>query len=285
MTNRVSLAELTSAEIRLRPAEAVAIVAEICRQNLARVLPGIPSPGVIRLLRDGGIAIDGPVRASHDDVARAATLLNTLLPDFDAAPEFRASGALRLLVARAMGTLDLPPFQSLEDFTVALSRFTTLDARETVLALFRAWEDAQSAETTLPSTSLTPRAMSGRPAGGAQSLGLGGRRPIGAARCLGLRRMAMGGVPHGPSGGTVRAGGPAAAHRLLRPARPLRPSAASTSDPAPRVIRAAAYSPAFGPGAALYFHEQSGRASVLKVARPAAAARSRTSRASSTTAR
>jgi Tol biopolymer transport system component len=37
-------------------------------------------------------------------------------------------------------------------------------------------------------------------------------------------------------------------------------------DPSPRVIRASAYSPAFGPDAALYFHEQQGGASVLKVA-------------------
>src|SRR5688572_27861494 len=149
MVNRVSLAELASAEIRLRPAEAVALVSEICRQNLAHVLPGIPSPGVVRLLRDGGIAIEGPVRASHDDVAGAAALLNALLPGFEAAPEFRASGALRLLIARALGTLDLPPFGSLEDFTVALARFTTLDSSDTAKAVFKAWEDATASNAVV----------------------------------------------------------------------------------------------------------------------------------------
>jgi Tol biopolymer transport system component len=37
-------------------------------------------------------------------------------------------------------------------------------------------------------------------------------------------------------------------------------------DPTPRVIRASAYSPAFGPDSALYFHEPRGGASVLRVA-------------------
>jgi hypothetical protein len=142
MINRVSLAELASAQIRLRPPEAVALVSEICRQNLAGIVPGIPSAAVIRLLPDGGLTIEGPVRASHNDVAGAATLLSTLLPGFDAPPEFRASGGLRLLIARALGTLDLPPFQSLEDFTAALARFTTLDATVTAATLFKVWQNA-----------------------------------------------------------------------------------------------------------------------------------------------
>ena len=48
MTTRVSLAELAAADIPLRPDEAVAIIAEICRQYASGRLPGIPSAGVIR---------------------------------------------------------------------------------------------------------------------------------------------------------------------------------------------------------------------------------------------
>lgn len=287
MANHVSLAELSSEELRLRPAEAVAIVAEICRQNLARVLPGIPSPGVIRLLRDGGIAIEGPVRASHDDVARAATLLETLLPGFDAAPEFRASGALRLLIARALGSLDLPPFQSLEDFTAALSRFTTLDARETASALFRAWETAQTAardRATAGVSSLSllgeaPEAWPGEPAEApthrwrwafaavallcvsafagwqwAES-GMAGLAPARAASTEARPADVGPEVTGPPAEVTSVAGEP--------PSEPVVPASRNVSA---RVIRASAYSPAFGPGAALYFHEQHGRTSVLKVA-------------------
>ena len=307
MLNHVSLAELASADIRLRPAEAVAIVAEVCRQNLARVLPGIPSPGVIRLLRDGGIAIEGPVRASHDDVARAATLLNAVLPGFDAAPEFRASGALRLLIARALGTLDLPPFESLEDFTVALARFTTLDAGVTAKALFRAWEDAvaasrevvpvavaaaPAAEVPYSTVPLEPAAVVERASTGRARWGWA----VGTAALLAI--SAFGGWQWAESRMSVAPEAPTATVQTppppvqtpptvaaqAAPAEPLpapvqtpaaepAPAAAPASaaisalDASPRIIRAAAYSPAFGPGAALYFHEQRGGASVLKVAR------------------
>ena len=55
MTTRVSLAELAAADIPLRPDEAVAIIAEICRQYASGRLPGIPSAGVIRLTSDGAV--------------------------------------------------------------------------------------------------------------------------------------------------------------------------------------------------------------------------------------
>jgi hypothetical protein len=275
MTNRVSLAELASAQIRLRPAEAVALVAEICRQNLAHILPGIPSPGVIRLLRDGGIAIEGPVRASHDDVAGAAALLNTLLPGFEAAPEFRASGALRLLIARAQRTLDLPPFESLEDFTVALARFSAADARETVAALFKAWEDASVAsDRALPSrpepvfmaAALEPQRESRvvpRVAWAAAVAGLLALSAFTGWKWTDSRMREAAPVPapiEVPA--VVATGGPAAP---VEEKDPIEPALGRSA----RVIRASAYSPAFGPDAALYFHEQHGAASVLKVAHTA----------------
>jgi hypothetical protein len=303
MITHVSLAELASADIRLRPAEAVAIVSEVCRQNLAHVLPGIPSPGVVRLLRDGGIAIEGPVRASHDDVARAATLLNALLPGFDAAPEFRASGALRLLIARALRTLDLPPFDSLEDFTVALARFTTLDAADTAAALFRAWEDAAAAasheqpalaEVPLLRPAAVPAAELDRaPAARTRWAWAAATAALLAISAFAGWQWAESRMADDPSARAAAVQPPpptvtaeSAAREPLpqpvtepsvppvavapAPAPPASSAPASTpetaGDPSPRIIRASAYSPAFGPGAALYFHEQRGGASVLKVA-------------------
>jgi hypothetical protein len=145
MTTRVSLAELAASDIRLRPGEAVAIVSAICDQHMAGTIPGIPSPGVIRLTRGGDVLAEGPITTSRDDVARAALLLNDLLSGFDGLPEYRASGALRLVIARALGTIDLPPYASLPDFCSALSRFATHEVRDVAQGLFTAWERAHAA--------------------------------------------------------------------------------------------------------------------------------------------
>ena len=66
---------------------------------------------------------------------RAAHLLDALLPGFDAPAEFRVPGALRLVVARALGTLDLPPYESLAGFAEALTRFGTDDLQGVVRKL------------------------------------------------------------------------------------------------------------------------------------------------------
>lgn len=142
MPNRVSLAELAVSDIRLRPSEAVTIVSWICAQHIGGTLPGIPSPGVIRLTRDGDLIIEGPITTAQDTVTRAALLLADLLPSADGLPEYRASGALRLVVARGHGSIDVPSYGSLEEFRAALSRFGNEDVHEVARALFCAWERA-----------------------------------------------------------------------------------------------------------------------------------------------
>ena len=285
MTNRISLADLAAAGIRLRPAEAVAVVSEICRQNLARILPGIPSPGVIRLLRDGGLAIEGPVRASHDDVAGAAALLDTVLPGSDTTPEFRASGGLRLLIARGLGTLDLPPFASLEDFTVALARFTTLDAGDTAAALFKSWENATDAaivpfEPELeishadadrdPHLALLDSDLAPRRSRIAWAIGVVALLAVSAFAGWEWTAVHMRPSPAPPPAASASLPEPTTS--TPAPVSSIGTAAGTFGTPAPalgrsaRVLRASAYSPAFGPDAALYFHEQRDGASVLKVA-------------------
>jgi hypothetical protein len=97
----VSLADLAAAGVRLRPVEAVTIVRELLLQVARDQVPGVPSAHVIRLSPSGSVFIEGPVAAGGRSLARAAQLLETLLPGFDASPEFRAPGALRLVIARA----------------------------------------------------------------------------------------------------------------------------------------------------------------------------------------
>ena len=106
-------------------------------------LPGIPSAHVIRFSADGEILIEGPV-AAGESVDRAARLLETMLPGFDAPPELRVPGALRLVLARALGTLDLPAYKTLGEFSDALGRFTAADIQGTVREFVSGWSTAVS---------------------------------------------------------------------------------------------------------------------------------------------
>jgi hypothetical protein len=128
----VPLVELAAA-VPLEPLEAVTIVREVLRRVLEDELPGVPSAHVIRLSHSGELSIEGPIAANGSTVGRAAQLLETLLPPFDA--HIRVPGALRLIVGRALGTLDLPPYQSLEAFADALARFGAIDPAECVRQL------------------------------------------------------------------------------------------------------------------------------------------------------
>jgi hypothetical protein len=147
MTARVSLAELASAGFVLHSAEAAAIVVEVCRQFSSGQVLGIPSAPVIRLTPDGGVVAEGPITTDHPPLPKAAHLLNDLLPPFGA--PYRVPGGLRLIVARALGTVDLPAFESLDDFSSAVARFAADDLTSTALKLYRAW-DAQVVEKTDP---------------------------------------------------------------------------------------------------------------------------------------
>ena len=155
MTSRVSLTELAAAGIRLRPVEAVTLVSEICRQDAAGELRGIPSPSVIRITRDGQVVAEGPMTTNQDAVRCTAHLLNVFVGGFDAPPEYRASGALQIIIARALGTLDLPCYDSLDAFCAALSRFATLDVRDAARDLFKDWM-----RTRMPRASIAPLTIS-----------------------------------------------------------------------------------------------------------------------------
>jgi hypothetical protein len=93
----------------------------------------VPSAQVVRVCSSGAITVEGPVAADGHELGRAAHLLESLLPGF-AAP-VRVPGALRLIIARALGTLDLPPYASLHEFAEALDRFAAPDPEECMRAL------------------------------------------------------------------------------------------------------------------------------------------------------
>src|SRR5262245_41916040 len=119
--SRVSLAELKTAGVAIPAEDAAAIVREICRRNTSGALQGIPEPQGIRLSRDGAIKVDGPLKTEAPILA-AAALVEHLASE--------TPGALRLMLARAAGLLDLPPFATLEEFAAGLDRFAPIDARD-----------------------------------------------------------------------------------------------------------------------------------------------------------
>jgi cytoskeletal protein RodZ len=145
----VSLADLSAAGLRLRPLEAVTIARELTLRVSRGDLAGVPSAHVIRFTADGDIIVEGPVAAGRS-VERAARLLEAMLPGFDAPPEFRVPGALRLVLARALGVLDLPPYRTLDGFAHALARFAAEDAVATVRDLVSGWCAAVEAEEPPP---------------------------------------------------------------------------------------------------------------------------------------
>jgi Helix-turn-helix domain/WD40-like Beta Propeller Repeat len=141
----ISLADLSAAGVQLRPYEAVTIVRELLVQVARGDVAGVPSAHVIRLSGTGFVSVEGPVAAGGRPVLRAAQLLDSLLPASDAGKEFRVPGGLKLVLARALGTLDLPPFPSLESFAEALGRFGATNASAVITDLVNAWADIAAA--------------------------------------------------------------------------------------------------------------------------------------------
>ena len=172
----VSFAELAAAGVTVRPLEAVTIVRELALRVARGELPGVPSAHVVRLFASGIVSVEGPIAADSRAVARAAHLLDTLLPPFNAPAEPRVPGALRLVLARALGSLDLPPYSSLDSFAEALSRFGSEDPEGTVRALVA----RHSLSTT--ASRRAPRAPALGPEGSADVYQLTLREGSGTAR-------------------------------------------------------------------------------------------------------
>lgn len=139
--HNTSIADLSAAGLRLRAVEAVTIARALTLRAHRGELPGIPSSTVLRFTADGDVVCEGPVAAGQS-VERAGRLLESLLPGFDAPPEFRVPGALRLIVARALGTLDLPPYDTLDTFADAIARFGADDMATLIRGLVRTWRAA-----------------------------------------------------------------------------------------------------------------------------------------------
>ena len=130
MLSRIKILPLPAlaAAAPLDHVEAVTIVREVADRVVRGELPGVPSAHVIRLSETGMLHVEGPIAADGSDVRRAVQLLEALLAN-PGSPA-RLPGALRLVIGRALGTLDLPPYPSLATLSEALVRFSAVDAPE-----------------------------------------------------------------------------------------------------------------------------------------------------------
>lgn len=156
----ISLADLSAAGIRLRPDEAVTLAHQLTLQVIRGDVAGVPSPHVIRLSASGAVSVEGPVAADGRSVGHAAQLLEALLPP--AGPEtstVRLPGGLKLLLARAQRTLDLPPFPSLDAFAESLARFAATDAAAAIGDLVARWIEATAPKQTEPAPGDPPASI------------------------------------------------------------------------------------------------------------------------------
>jgi TolB protein len=175
----VSLADLSAAGVRLRPYEAVTIAREVALQVVRGEIAGVPSAHVVRLSGSGSVSVEGPVAAGGRPVVRVAQLLDALLPDpdHDGGSEFRVPGGLKLIVARALGTLDLPPFGSLEAFVEALERFAATDPVAAIAGLAASAVEATAVRRPGQDTRTAPVAAEVQPFASAQVQSFAAARP------------------------------------------------------------------------------------------------------------
>ena len=146
----VSLADLAAAGVRLRPYEAVTIVREVALQVVRGQIAGVPSAHVVRLSSAAACRSKGPLPPAAGLSSAPRSCSTRFFPVSEAGSEFRVPGGLKLVVARALGTLDLPPYASLEAFVEALDRFAATDPAAAVASLVVSSVEAVSVRPPQP---------------------------------------------------------------------------------------------------------------------------------------
>jgi len=143
MTTTASIAELQQARVTLEAGEAVAVTQQLIQalrqcDGDAGVEPpyGPPTASNVILNADGTVtcAACGTTPA----ISEIAIFLDTLLPP--GSP--RVPGGLRYLIARGLLEVDVPPFDSLDDFSQALQRHEREPRVEVVRRLVQRAESA-----------------------------------------------------------------------------------------------------------------------------------------------
>ena len=142
MAITVSLAELRKARVCLTADEAVAIAQQLIHRARTvqppvepEPLAGPPSADNVYLNQDGSVICRG--YDATPAVFEIAILLQSILPQGTTAP-----GALRYTIARALLEVDVPPFDSIQEFSDALVRFEHVDRADLVSGIVDRWQNA-----------------------------------------------------------------------------------------------------------------------------------------------
>ena len=147
---RASIAELLGTRIALTVSEAVVIARAALAFDPAHA-GGVEAPSGLPLADTIFVEADGRIVGRHaapPTISDVALLLRSLLPDGSPG----VPGGLRYAIARALGEVDAPPFASLEDFSIILSRFQTADGPAVahgMLARIDAGENLKAREETV----------------------------------------------------------------------------------------------------------------------------------------
>ena len=231
----LSYAGILARRVPLSAAEAAALVLAACRAVAERdgrePNGGCPSPDDILLNGAGQVRLAGWCSREEDaDVRRLAELLQQFLIHSEAVegPHAAVPGALLLLIARAVRTIDLP-VPTLAEFTATVGRFGSADT-VTLARLFRRAMVVESGDVSQPLLAALP---SRQPAPAAAQMavlpGVASMHPATATSREGppvpqrARRMSRGGAA---AAAIVAAAGLAAS--LLFQAGPIPPAADTT---------------------------------------------------------
>jgi hypothetical protein len=141
MTTVASITELQDGGLTVEADEAVAIAQQLIRSlretRLRSLEPpyGPPTAANVFLNEDGSVTCRGCDTAPA--VFEIAIFLDALLPTSPRVP-----GGLRYAIARAMLAVDVPPFDSLDEFSEALARYETGPREGIVRGLLERWSSA-----------------------------------------------------------------------------------------------------------------------------------------------
>ncbi len=122
-TEGIALGDFLRKDGLLFTREAVAIVAEVCRQLFYATDHAAPDVDEIRVYPDGSVTVSaGPRCTPQEQMVALADLLETVLPPFGSnEPDYTVRASLRMLAPRARGRAGLPPIEAPEMLGAALS--------------------------------------------------------------------------------------------------------------------------------------------------------------------
>jgi Tol biopolymer transport system component len=141
----LTLADFAADAGTLTPEEAVALTLAVAERLGWSEPPSRPEHLVIR--GDGTVHLPRAVDAAPATPEQYADLLKKLLAFGRDEAGLRVPGPLLLLIARARGEIDLPPFASADEFRHALVRFLSRPATHVISAAMARWRPAQVAPT------------------------------------------------------------------------------------------------------------------------------------------